>query len=449
MYEDWKLHDAIGEGGQAQVFRASRQGDEKHYALKRFKNSKREERSNTEILNMQNLWALGIPVPQIIDTGEYKEGRPYFVTPYFSQGNLDHVLEQDKEDFDRISFSQKLCLEIRKMNKLGYVHRDLKPANILLDDNLNPVICDFGLSNSVEKSTGHSRTGEPIGSTHYMHPQAFDTKSVSTTFHIGFDGYSFAKILYKILTGKQLYGFTQILDASDFSKQIKNEYIAKRVMLTLNRLLTYDIEKLANYWNKFPKELEIAFLPPSAPIEISDEIASRIRDYYQTRLTTQVEPSLHDNKDTEELIEEIESAIENCPIISFINEVMEHNGASERVRIDRECNLRELLEGVGAKSHYGIAPLTERGRKKTSVLKEMLVIPPMADLKIGISILTHSSQVSILLCLIRSKNEWIDIEKSSIQKIVVERDSHLEKRQLEKINHYLMNKLGEYNGTNY
>ena len=44
---DWKIGELIGEGGQAQVHKATLKGDATIYAIKRFKNPKREERSKT------------------------------------------------------------------------------------------------------------------------------------------------------------------------------------------------------------------------------------------------------------------------------------------------------------------------------------------------------------------------------------------------------------------
>jgi len=60
---DWKIGELIGEGGQAQVHKATLKGDATIYAIKRFKNPKREERSKTEILNMKSLKSLGVNVP--------------------------------------------------------------------------------------------------------------------------------------------------------------------------------------------------------------------------------------------------------------------------------------------------------------------------------------------------------------------------------------------------
>ncbi|HWQ82018.1 MAG TPA: protein kinase, partial [Ignavibacteria bacterium] len=260
--EDWKIGELIGEGGQAQVHKSTRVGDDKIYAIKRFKNPKREERSKTEILNMKSLKALGVNVPEIIDSGEYKEGRPYFVTIYYPNCSLEKELKSGCKNIDRIEFSKKLCAEIRKLNSAGYVHRDLKPANILLDNEWNPVIADFGLSRNTDEQTGYTKPGEPIGSTHYMHPKAFEAKSIERRLHFGFDAYSFGKMLNEILTGKQLLGFSVPSNVEEFIGVLPDTYNARKMLRAIKDLLSNDLNELLTYWSKFPSELDNILSPP-------------------------------------------------------------------------------------------------------------------------------------------------------------------------------------------
>lgn len=264
-YKDWKLGDSIGEGGQAHVFVATKEGDSNLYALKRFKNPKREERSKSEILNMKSIRSLGIKVPEIIDSGDYKDGRPYFVTKYYENKSLELEISSGCTNINRIEFGKILCEEIRKMNNAGFVHRDLKPANILLDNNWNPIIADFGLTQNTDEITGYTKTGEPIGSTHYMHPQAFETKKIDTGLHVGFDGYAFGKILYFLLSGFQLYGFEFISNQDELDKIIDDPYIKTKLTRGINKLLNHSLNDVVSFWQKFPSELENLLAPAFKP----------------------------------------------------------------------------------------------------------------------------------------------------------------------------------------
>jgi serine/threonine protein kinase len=59
-------------------------------------------------------------------------------------------------------------LHTKKPNPI--LHRDLKPENVLLDDNLEPIICDFGLSRTIDAQDLYARTLN-IGTPAYMAPE--------------------------------------------------------------------------------------------------------------------------------------------------------------------------------------------------------------------------------------------------------------------------------------
>jgi len=440
-FEDWKIGEQIGEGGQAIVHKATRDGDQNFYAIKRFKNHKREERSKTEILNINSLKALGVNVPEIIDSGVYKEGRPYFVTIYYPNGSLENELKNGCKNIDKIEFSKKLCSEIRKLNNSGYAHRDLKPANILLDNNLNPVIADFGLSHNTDEETGYTKSGEPIGSTHYMHPKAFEAKTTEKRLHLGFDAYSFGKMLCEILAGKQYFGFSEPSSADEFKSVLKDTYIASKMFRAIKGLLANDLNELIAFWAKFPSELEHILSPPFESQDLDPSMVKELRDIYIKKLklvdklssTTPIQP--------DDIKDEILAYIKKCSGLKFLDELMVQIGESEKVQINENINLRETLEGVGVKSNYGIEPLIEQGRKQSLVKLEILINLPKSPYRIGISLISNTPYTIIILCKIIKNGEWIDIDQNSIVKNVVNETSRIEKNYLSIIEEYIINTI--------
>lgn len=439
-YSEWTIGEQIGEGGQAQVHKATREGDSNVYAIKRFKNPKRQERSNTEILNMQSLKSLGINVPEIIDSGEYKDGRPYFVTKYYSNKSLENELNNNCTNIDRIEFSKQLCSEIRKMNNVSYVHRDLKPANILLDENWKPVIADFGLSNNTDAQTGYTKSGEPIGSTHYMHPKAFEAKNIDKQLHYAFDGYSFGKILHELLTGKQLFGFSEPNNIEEYKLSFSDLYIGNKVMRGIKQLLTNDLNELVSYWSKFPSEFDHLLSPPFESHDLDSSTIEKLKEIYLNKVTL-ADKTTNPMIQPDDIKDEILAYIKSSSALKFLDALMIELNVADRVQINENANLREVLEGVGVKSNYGIDPLFSKGRKQSLVKIEVLISPPKSLRQIGISILSNTPYTNILLCTITKNKDWIDIDQDSIVKTVVDENSRIEKSYLSVIENYILTSI--------
>lgn len=440
-YSDWKIGEQIGEGGQAQVHEATGEGDTTVYAIKRFKNPKRQERSNTEILNMKSLKSLGVSVPEIIDSGEYKDGRPYFVTKYYTNKSLECELENNCKNINRVEFAKQLCIEIRKMNNVSYVHRDLKPANILLDENWKPVIADFGLSNNTDEITGYTKSGEPIGSTHYMHPKAFEAKDIDKKLHYAFDGYSFGKILHAILTGKQLYGFSEPNNVEEYKVAFSDLYIGNKVMRGIKQLLSNDLNEVVSYWSKFPIELEHLYSSPFESHDLDSSTIEKLKGIYLNKVNLSDNPSNNPMIQPDDIKDEILIYIKASNALKFLDALMLELNVGDRVQINENANLREVLEGVGVKSNYGIDPLFSQGRKQSLVKLEILISPPKSQRQIGISILSNTPYTNVILCTITKNKEWIDIDQDSIIKTVINENSRVEKSYLSIIENYILTSI--------
>jgi len=98
---------------------------------------------------------------------------------------------------------------------IGIIHRDLKPANILINNNGEIKIVDFGLSKAID-FTSITNTGDVIGSPIYQSPeQIVDSKHIDKRS----DFYTLGVILYQMLTGEFPYDYRNI---HDLYEKIKN-----------------------------------------------------------------------------------------------------------------------------------------------------------------------------------------------------------------------------------
>lgn len=105
------------------------------------------------------------------------------VTEYVPAGSLHHLLHVRKIRLP-LSHGLNMCLQIADAVQYLHsqnpvvVHRDLKSLNVVLDLQLNIKICDFGLTESMERT--HITKKNNGGSPRYMAPELFDDKSKIT-----------------------------------------------------------------------------------------------------------------------------------------------------------------------------------------------------------------------------------------------------------------------------
>ncbi|KAK9677313.1 hypothetical protein RND81_11G135700 [Saponaria officinalis] len=160
--------------------------------------------------------------PNVVELKEVmaSKGRIYFVMEYVKGGELFTKISRGrlKEQFARKYF-QQLISAIDYCHSRGVSHRDVKPENLLLDENENLKITDFGLSALPEhlRQDGllHTRCGTPA----YVAPEVLRKK--------GYDGsktdiWSCGVILYVLIAGYLPFQDANVMNL--YRKVFKGEY---------------------------------------------------------------------------------------------------------------------------------------------------------------------------------------------------------------------------------
>lgn len=238
-----------------------------------------------------------------------------------------------------------------------------------------------------------------------------------------------------------MLGFSKPENIEVFNRTIEDNYIANKIFKSINKLLSNDLNELVNYWQLFPSELDHILSPPFESSDLDENTSKMLRDFYLNNHDFSIEPSKKNTIHPEEIKDEVINFLKECKALSFINSLMEELKDKNKVQIIENINIREILEGVGIKSNYGIEPISTIGRKQSLVKTEVLIVLPKSNKKIGISILTSTPFTTIILCRILNNNDWVDICQKSIKKIDIDENSRIEKNYLSIIENYILKSI--------
>ena len=220
--EGYTILEEIGSGGQGVVLKARQNKTGRNVAVKlmldsNFMSKDHRDRFEREISTLSTLEHPNIIT--IIDRGIADNGYLYFITNYVKGIPLDQWVtrykflnspEQIPENPAKILLLfLKISNAVSAAHKKNIIHRDLKPGNIIIDENDEPYILDFGLSRSVEECTSvGSRPnitldGQFLGSLPWASPE--QAEGIVANINERTDVYSLGVILYQMLTDQFPY----------------------------------------------------------------------------------------------------------------------------------------------------------------------------------------------------------------------------------------------------
>lgn len=197
----YQIIEEIGSGGMGKAYKVLDKEINAKIALKLIKPEIASDKKTIERFRNELKTARDISHKNICRMYDLnKEEDSYYITMEYVDGqNLRALIRQTGHLAvgTALNIAKQVCEGLSEAHRLGIVHRDLKPSNVMIDQNGNARIMDFGIARSLE-SRGITGAGVMIGTPEYMSPEQAEAKDIDQRSDI----YSFGVILYEMLTGK-------------------------------------------------------------------------------------------------------------------------------------------------------------------------------------------------------------------------------------------------------
>lgn len=198
----YEIHELLGVGGMAVVYRAYDTIDDRMVAIKILKD---EFAGNSDFLRRFRNESKAIAVlshPNIVKVYDVSFGDriQYIVMEYVDGITLKQYLDQQKETVpwkEALHFTVQILRALQHAHEKGIVHRDIKPQNIMLLQDGTIKVMDFGIARFARSET-RTMTDKAIGSVHYIAPEQARGDVTDERADI----YSVGVMLYEMLTGR-------------------------------------------------------------------------------------------------------------------------------------------------------------------------------------------------------------------------------------------------------
>jgi serine/threonine-protein kinase len=205
----------LGEGGMGAVYEARRIDEEFHQrvAIKLIQstavNSLTLQRFQTERQILANLNHPNIA--RLLDGGTTEQGLPYLVMEYVEGMPITEYCQHNRLNIEhRLKLFLQVCQAVKYAHEHLVVHRDIKPANILVSDEGQIKLLDFGIAKIIEGDESALPASATRSEVRLLTPESATPEQVlGLAITTRTDVYALGNLLYEMLSEQKLFDFEQ------------------------------------------------------------------------------------------------------------------------------------------------------------------------------------------------------------------------------------------------
>jgi serine/threonine protein kinase len=209
----YEILEEIGRGGMGVIYRARQRHSRRIVAVKRILAHQVNSHETLVRFRREAEAVASLDHPNILpiyEVSESEEGLPFFSMKYAMGGSLRTAAPTlRKNPRECVRVMAKVARAIAYAHSKGILHRDLQPGNILLDENGEPLVSDFGLAKWLDQTSDLTRTLETLGTPGYIAPEQTECPAEKLTSAA--DTYSLGAILFYLLTGRPPFVGSNVL----------------------------------------------------------------------------------------------------------------------------------------------------------------------------------------------------------------------------------------------
>jgi len=198
----YTLHEEIGAGATGSVFKARDALLDTWVAVKLLKPEYTANSSALERVRQEILLSRDIAHPNILRVYHLAsyEGGTYLTMQWIKGGTLaDIISERGAMPIPEVlTLATKLSSALAAAHSHNILHRDIKPGNILMDDDGEPYLADFGLARLIGEQ-GLTQHGVFVGTPHYCSPEQVALQDLDERSDI----YTLGLVIFEMATGRR------------------------------------------------------------------------------------------------------------------------------------------------------------------------------------------------------------------------------------------------------